>query len=102
MWNRWDAEVILLQTESEIVSAFDIPAEVGRTELLAERKGATRSEFYAAEAINRRIDEVFVVNSLDYSGEIYLLFEGDLYDVIRSYPTGHDRVELSCERRALR
>lgn len=102
MWNHWDAEITLLATASEIRSAFDIPLEVSRRELFAERKGATRREFYAAESINRRIDEVFEVNALDYEGEIYLLFEGNLYDVVRSYPVGHDRVSLSCERRSPR
>ena len=102
MWNHWDAEITLLATASEIVSAFDIPVEVSRRELLAEHKGATRREFYAAEAVGRRIDEVFEVNALDYEGEIYLLFEDQLYDVVRSYPAGRDRVSLSCERRAPR
>lgn len=102
MWNHWDAEITLLDTGSEILDGFDIPTEAGRNEVFAERKGATRSEFYAAEAIGRKIDEVFEVNSLDYHGEIYILFEGDLYDVVRSYPVGADRVSLSCERRSPR
>lgn len=102
MWNRWDAEITLLQTESEIISAFDIPEEVGRVELLAERKSATRSEFYAADAVGRKIDEVFEVNALDYSNETCLLFDGAIYDIIRSYQSAHDRISLSCQRRGAR
>lgn len=102
MYNRHDAEIVLIATTSEIVSAFDIPVDAGRRELLAERKGATRKEFYAAEAVSRRIDEVFEVNALDYENEIYLICDGDLYEVVRSFPVRHDRVSLSCERRAPR
>lgn len=102
MYNRHDTEIILISATSEIVSAFDIPAEAGRRELFAERKGATRKEFYAAEAVNRRIDEVFEVNALDYENEIYMICDGDLYEVVRSYPAARDRISLSCERRAPR
>ena len=102
MLNHWDCEVVLLSTKSEIISGFDIPKEVDRNSVFAERKSATRTEFYSAGTINRRIDEVFVVNALDYQGEIYLLYGDDLYDVVRSYQTSMDRVELSCERRAPR
>lgn len=102
MWNHWDAEIVLLDTGSEIVDGFDIPKEAGRNAVFAERKGANRTEFYAAGTINRKIDEIFEVNALDYNGEIYILFEDHLYDVVRSYPVGIDRVSLSCERRAPR
>jgi len=102
MWNHWDAEITLLSTASEIVSAFDVPAEVSRRELFAERKGASRREFYAADAVGRRIDEVFEVNALDYENESWLLCDGVLYEVVRSYPVGRDRVSLSCCRRDVR
>ena len=102
MFNRFDAEIVLIDTTSEIRSAFDIPVEAGRRELFAERKGASRKEFYAAEAAGRRVDEVFEVNALDYDNDLYLICDGDLYEVVRSYPAARDRVSLSCQRRSAR
>lgn len=102
MWNSWDAEIVLIDTGSKIIEGFDTPEECTRTEIFAEMKEATRSEFYAAEAAKRRIHKVFEVNALDYNGEIYVEYEGRLYDVVRSYPVGRDKISLSCERRGPR
>ena len=102
MNNHWDAEITLLDTDSEITGGFDEPNEKGRAMIFAERKSATRTEFYTAGTINRRIDEVFDVNALDYNGEIYLLFEGHMYDVVRSYMKTTDLISLSCQRRGPR
>lgn len=99
MWNHWDAEITLIDTGSNIIEGFDVPQDAARTEIFAEMKEATRSEFYSAEAVKRRIHKVFEVNALDYNGEIYVEHEGKLYDVVRSYPVGRDKVSLSCERR---
>lgn len=102
MWNSWDAEIVLIDTGSKIIEGFDVPEECARTEIFAELKEATRTEFYAAEAVKRRIDKVFEVNALDYNNEIYVEYEGKLYDVVRSYPVGRDKISLSCERRGPR
>lgn len=102
MFNHWDAEITLIDTGSSIIDGFDVPQGAARTEIFAEVKEATRSEFYAAEAVKRKINKVFEVNALDYNGEIYVEYDGKLYDVVRSYPVGHDKISLSCERRGPR
>lgn len=99
MWNRWDTEITLIDAGSTIIEGFDVPQDCARTEIFAEMKEATRSEFYAAEAAKRRIHKVFEVNALDYNGEIYVEYDGKLFDVVRSYPVGRDKIALSCERR---
>ena len=102
MWNHWDPEIILIDTGSSIIDRFDVPQDATRTEIFAEVKEATRSEFYAAEAVKRKIHKVFEVNALDYNGEIYVEYDGKLYDVVRSYQVGHDKTSLSRERRGPR
>lgn len=49
------------------------------------------TEFYQAQATNYRPELKFVLaDYLDYQGETYIRYNGDLYVVIRTYRTGQE------------
>lgn len=67
------------------------------TEVFAEVKSVTRSEWYAANQSGRRADIVFVINADEYDNQTEALYGSTTYNIIRSYRIGLDRVELTCE-----
>lgn len=63
----------------------------------ANRKSATRSEFYNATMAGHQISDVFDVHVEDYDGETYVTFESTRYKVARTYRKGDGTIELNCE-----
>ncbi len=70
-----------------------------------------QSEFYAAQAIKRRLDVVFVINADEYSGQTEAQHGGIIYDVVRTaqgfetrtntriYRADPSKLRLICARR---
>lgn len=70
-----------------------------------------QTEFYAAEAVKRRLDIVFLVNADEYAGQTMVEHNSIAYDVvrtaqayevrtnIRAYRADPSRVRLICARR---
>ena len=70
----------------------------------AKWKSATRAEFYAAEQNGHKVTDVFSVYAWEYKGEQQILVmetEDHVakFDVIRTFQTDVDRIELMAERR---
>ncbi len=65
--------------------------------ILAEKKPATRAEFYKASEAGFKISLVLRVYSAEYSGEAIVELEGKRYKVVRSYEVNEIYTELSCE-----
>lgn len=91
------------QTENEMGDVID---DLKRNVVLCEVESVTRNEFYNAAKVDMQPEIVFVINRHDYSGESEVEYEGELYDVIRSYkpnarhnptPMDIDRLELVCK-----
>ena len=55
-----------------------------------------QSEYYQAAQVGLKPQLVFVVSSVDYSGESEVYYKGKRYSVYRSYTQG-DETELYCE-----
>src|SRR5690625_1409065 len=92
-----------IQTENEMGDVIDLQE---RNPVLCEVESVTRNEFYNAARVEMQPEIVFIVNRYDYSGESEVEYEGQLYDVIRSYkpnnrnnpkPMDIDRLELVCK-----
>lgn len=62
----------------------------------ADRKSPTRSEFYAANQVGIDLTDTFVVHVEDYQNETQLIWQNDLYTIVRAYERG-SIVELSCK-----
>lgn len=57
-----------------------------------------RTEFYNAAATGLKPELVFVIHGYEYNDQKQVYFEGIRYNVIRTYATGFEEVELTCER----
>lgn len=91
------------QTENDMGDVINIEE---RNVVLCEVESVTRNEFYNAAKVDMQPEIVFVINRYDYEGQSELEYEGELYDVIRSYkpnerhnpaPMDIDRLELVCK-----
>lgn len=66
-----------------------------RAEKLASLQSIGQSEFYQAAATDFRPEMKFILSDYyDYAGEVYLLWCGELYRIIRTYRAGQ-RMELT-------
>lgn len=94
--------VTLVQLTHTPVNGFPATQEStlpgARAECWAEKKDATRSEYYAAMSAGMRVDAVFEVSPIDYAGQQRLIHGAEVYDVKRAYQTSNDAVELTCSR----
>lgn len=94
----YNHELILLSggfTEDDLGN--QIPAEVRRS-VLCKLESIGRNEFYSAAAANLRPEVTFVIHQYEYEGESKVEFNGQQYSVIRTYATGIEEIELTCER----
>lgn len=69
-----------------------------RTTILCSLQSVGRSEFYNAAAAGLRPEILLTVHGYEYAGEKRVEFEGITYGVIRTYATGFEEIELTCER----
>lgn len=95
---RYDYEVSLIsQTYVEDEIGNQIPNET-ETVVLCSLKSVSRSEFYNAAATGLKPAMVFVIHGYEYNGEQLVKFEGEKYNVIRTYKVNFEDLELTCER----
>lgn len=66
--------------------------------VLCNVKSVGRNEFYNAATAGLRPSIVFVMHGYEYNGEQQVEFEGVRYNVIRTYSTDFEEIELTCER----
>jgi SPP1 family predicted phage head-tail adaptor len=94
----YDHELTLIgQRIEEDEIGNQIPVET-ETTILCGLKSVGRSEFYDAAASGLRPELVFVIHAYEYSGERVVKFQGVRYNVIRTYQTGTEEIELTVER----
>lgn len=94
----YDHELTLIaQTMGEDEIGNQTPTETRKT-VLCNVKSVGRNEFYSAATAGLRPSIVFVIHGYEYDGEQVVEFEGTRYNVIRTYSTDFEEVELTCER----
>ena len=64
--------------------------------LLANKKDATRNEFYQGYANGLIVTAVFEIHSFEYQGESKLRHEGKEYVIFRTYSKETEYIELVC------
>lgn len=77
------------------INGYPVRKETHR-EVWAEKKGLTRSEFYAAQAAGVKVSGVFSVFRGVYWGEELLEHQGERFRVVRAYPKSLTEMELTC------
>jgi hypothetical protein len=93
------ADVIYLITEQE--SAHGVHAPVERTERMVycQIRSVTRSEFYTALNAGIQPEYVFVLAvAEEYQGERHVRYRDQIFDVVRTYVTEEDGIELTVRR----
>ncbi|GHV27592.1 hypothetical protein FACS18948_5220 [Clostridia bacterium] len=76
----------------------DIVERERRKEVWADKRSAVRAEFYQAQTAGFKAEITFTVWQSDYDGQERIECGDDVYDVIRTYEKGRDRVEIVCQR----
>ena len=67
-------------------------------EVFANEKGIRQSEFYQAMANGLKPELMYEISKFDYEGEKQIRVNKEkLYNVIRTYPTKNERLEIICE-----
>lgn len=96
----YDHELKLISyplTQDEVGN--EISGEPVETSILCEVLSVGRNEFYAAASTEFKPTIVFKVHRFEYNQEAFVRYEdGVRYKVIRSYTTGTEEIELTCER----
>jgi len=94
----YDYELILIkQSYQEDEWGNQVPVET-RKPVLCNIKSIGRNEFYNAAMTGLKPSIIFVIHGYEYEGEQEVEFEGEIYKVIRTYATGFEEIELTCEK----
>lgn len=94
----YDHELTLVsQTYTEDEIGNQIPVEERKT-ILCGLKSITRGEFYNAALAGLKPEITFVIHGYEYNGEKKLEFEGIRYNIIRTYSSNFEELELTCEK----
>lgn len=93
----WRDEAALVREEKTVNANGYKDVTTTRREVFANKKTATRSEFYTAKQAGDKIALVLEVRGADYQGETLVESEGRLYEVVRAYTESGEIYELNCK-----
>ena len=96
----WSDLITLRKTEISYDSNGFKQTKVKDKTVYANKKSVTRSEFWAAHSNGVSADAVFEIYGFEYDDNSEIIYNKDIYDVIRVYETNNDFIELTCSRRA--
>lgn len=94
------ADVIYLVTETEQTRGVHESAVQTEREVMCTVRSVSRSEYYAA--YNAGVEPVLVFElalSEDYQNERLIIYHGQEYEVVRTYVTEADGIEITVRRR---
>lgn len=94
---------MLFRDVIDLVSVTTVENDMGdsieaRTErqVFANEKGIRQSEFYQAMATGLKPEIMLEIKKIDYQNEERLVFNGKEYNIIRSYSTKNECLEIVC------
>ena len=91
------SDSITLRAITTTLDSYGGPIEAYTdTVAFADKKSATRSEFYQANVSGIKIAIVFSVHAEDYTDQQVILYNSAQYNVARVYAKGEGTVELNC------
>lgn len=73
-------------------------AEIESESIYAEIKSIGMQEFYASKGVNTKVDIKFIIYANEYKGENKVKYDDKIYNVVRTYKTGLDKLEITCVR----
>ena len=98
----YDNEVTLLSYtyEPDAIGQHRPNLEPVRTTILCRERSVRASEFYAAGQAGLRPEVVLVVHRFEYDGQSEVEYQGRKLQVLRTYATGTEEIELVCGGRS--
>lgn len=96
----FDHEIQLIGLiESVDDDGFPITTPGPKPPILANRLSIRSNEYWQAKQGGVELSYTFEVHAFEYGGEEKLLYNGDEYDIVRTYENQDGFVELVCRRR---
>ncbi len=93
-----EVKIELRKMEYPIINGVTTPKVKSSRTIWAKTKSVNYNEFYRATAAGYQASIIFDVYFFEYCGEEEILFEKEIYQVIRSYRKNTDRLELTCQK----
>ena len=84
---------LLTETKTKDRAGQLIPVET-QTLCIGKEKSVYQNEYYKAEQNGLRPQGVIEMSAFDYSGQKFLLLNGNKFSIYRTYEIGTDRIEL--------
>ena len=80
------------------LDSFKRPTKNGlkKREVFCNSKGIKRNEFYQAQAVGIKPELCIEIKADEYNREEYFEFDGHMYNILRTYPTKNENLELIC------
>ena len=94
----YDHELTLLQETVYEDELGNQRTDETEKNILCSLKSVGGAEFYNASMNGMKPEIIFVVHRYEYEGEIKVIFDNTRYRVIRTYATGFEELELTCEK----
>lgn len=66
-----------------------------KTTVLCNKKSVGRTEFYNASVAGMKPELIFIIHGFEYNNQEKVEYNGTEYDVIRTYQTDFDKIELT-------
>ena len=94
----WNDVIELVKEPSGENEMVDPITTLEYREVFANKKGIRQSEVYQAHATGLRPSVMYLISEFDYSEEKQIRVDKDkIYNIIRTFPTKNERLELVCE-----
>ena len=88
----------LIEETTKARGVFDKPTTTEKKRFCKEMS-VTRSEYYDAENVGYKPEIVLKLGrASDFANELRVRYQGNIYDIIRNYPTRDGGIELVIQR----
>ncbi len=91
---NWSDEVVLIASTSGETNdnGFAVTTEGAQRTVWCNEKSISTSEFYKSEQAGVSVERKLELNRCDYDREIYVIFHGKTYRVVKTYTREADDV----------
>lgn len=86
--------ISITTTENDMGDPIETPSKL---QVFADKQSIRQSEFYQAQTTGLRPESMFVIRSIDYSGQPKLEYNSKTYAIIRTYEKDGELIELVCQ-----
>ncbi len=91
-------EIITLISKDKVEgnAIGDMIRKPGERVVFGEEKQVYSSTFFQAAAVGMKAEKILVIWKFDYENEKYLRYQGIKYEILKTYETEDEKLELTC------